>query len=238
VLIYPEQCTMNGVFTAYVTAECHPLVENCLHPSPDDATIVMTITSDDFCGHSQVVEVTGTLNVLATECNEYMFGSVFATAQGDLNMTNIERLRASPALLGAGFYTVYDEDLSILNLDYSATPASPNQVDFSFLWRGDIMRCDVLASIEVRVGVEYQATRNLGTFSVEGEPATKTALLQIGGGSDANQEMHLSASAAVSDSNGGSGGSDGGDGSSASALGPNVLTIACLVASYFAMFAN
>lgn len=52
IYVEPHQCTLDGVFTATMYSMCH--VVNCAHPSPDTTDIVMTISSDDFCGYVHV----------------------------------------------------------------------------------------------------------------------------------------------------------------------------------------
>lgn len=164
VRVNPEKCNMNGDFVANVSGSCHPDAQNCIDPNPNYAEIYMNMTSDNFCGHSQQVSIMGALGLSATTCNGAMQGvvSVVNPDGGAINNTEIVELRVSPTLSNPtndSFLTVHDFMTDVLN--YSATMTQPDQVDFSFTWEGGQLRCDVVATVEVVVQVEFQATRPL-----------------------------------------------------------------------------
>lgn len=176
VLINPKKCTLDGQYVALMTGACHPDSTNCLAPSPDTTTIVMDVVSDDYCGVSQEVDIVGSLSLQATACNGYMQGTVTVANPdgGAINYTEIVELHVSPTLLNSQFLAVYDEGNSIQILDYSASLTQPNQVDFEFLWAGAELRCDVVASVDAVVLVEFEATRPLllaiGDNAAEAQP--------------------------------------------------------------------
>jgi hypothetical protein len=162
--VKPKKCTLDGQYVATMNAVCHPDSTNCLHPSPDYTDIVMDVTSDDYCGVTQEVDIYGSLSLQATQCNGLMQGTVTVSSPDGaaINSTEIVALLVSPTLVGPGnFLTVYDADNSIEILNYAATLTQPNQVDFSFEWRGAELRCDVVASVDAVVLVEFDATRPL-----------------------------------------------------------------------------
>lgn len=166
IMIFPEQCTLNGQYIANFTGVCHPDSLNCIPPTPDYTEIVMDVTSDDYCGITQEVDIVGSLVLEATDCNGYLKGTVQVSNPdgGAINHTEIMKLDVSPTLLDSQILTVYDNPSSILN--YSAVLTQPDQVDFQFIWRGSELRCDVIASIDVVVAVEFEATRSLQILSL------------------------------------------------------------------------
>jgi len=176
VLMNPKKCTLDGQYIAVVHGICHPDSTNCLTPSPDTTEIVMDVISDDYCGVSQEVDIVGSLSLQATACNGYMQGTVTVSNPdgGAINYTEIVELHVSPTLLNSQFLTVYDDANSIQILDYSASLTLPNQVDFEFLWEGAELRCDVVASVDAVVLVEFEATRPLllaiGDAAAEPQP--------------------------------------------------------------------
>jgi len=168
IAIMAEQCTLDGQYVAVVTGACHSDADNCLEPNPDTDTIVMDITSDDFCGISQTVDISGDLELAATECNGYMEGTItVANNEGArINQTRILQVRAEPTLVNSEFMTIYDynDDQSpLVYLSYESTfnASQPDEVKFKFLWEGKSLRCDVNAHLEVMVAVEFEATSPL-----------------------------------------------------------------------------
>lgn len=159
--VFPEQCTLNGIYTATLTGVCHPDSVNCLAPSPNTVDIVMDITSDDFCGIVQEIDIVGSLSLSATQCNGLMHGTVEVSNPqgGAINHTQITQVEVSPTLLNSQILTVFDGYNTLLN--YSSTLTNPDTVDFYFQWLGSELRCDVIASVDVMVLVEFEATRSL-----------------------------------------------------------------------------
>jgi len=128
----------------------------------------MDITSDDFCGVSQEVDITGELDLEPTACNGYMEGTVTVsnTAGAPINYTRILQVRTEPTLVNSEFMTVYDYNNGVtplVVLDYESTSdaSSPHEVKFKFLWDGAALRCDVQAHLEVMIEVQFEATRPL-----------------------------------------------------------------------------
>lgn len=173
IMVYPEQCTLNGQYIANLTGICHPDSVNCIPPEPDYTEIVMDVTSDDYCGITQEVDIVGSLVLEATDCNGYLRGTVQVSNPdgGAINHTEIMKVDVSPTLLDSQFLTVYDNPNAILN--YTAVLTQPDQVDFQFIWRGSELRCDVIASVDVMVAVEFEATRSLQILSLTANAGTE-----------------------------------------------------------------
>lgn len=166
---YPQVCTLDGVFTVGLNAECHPGSSECVLPGPDVTSVEfeLDVTSDDFCGFAQTFGIVGDLALDQTECNELMSGTVFVFSPegGVINHTEITRLDTFPTLAGADFATIFNEsdplDSTTVLLNYTAQTIGGNQVDFSFVWEGALLRCNVFASVVAWVRVEFEATRPL-----------------------------------------------------------------------------
>lgn len=173
VKVYPEQCTLNGIYTANLTGVCHPDSVNCLAPSPSTVEIVMDITSDDYCGITQEVDIVGSLSLGATDCNGFMHGTIEVSNPegGAINHTQITQVEVSPTLLDSQIFTVFDGSTALLN--YTSHPTYPHTVDFYFQWLGNELRCDVIASVDVMVLVEFEATRSLQILSLSSGSAEK-----------------------------------------------------------------
>jgi len=161
--INPMQCTLNGQFTARMTGACHEDADNCIEPSPNTADIVMDITSDDFCGVTQEVEIEGFLTIEETQCNGLLKGSIIVENSEDaaINYTRILKLRAEPTLVDSQFLTIYDESDNTALFGFVTSSPETNVVDFEFVWEGSELRCDVTAHLEVMVMVQFEATRPL-----------------------------------------------------------------------------
>jgi hypothetical protein len=193
VWISPKKCDLNGQYVVTVYGVCNPDSTNCLHPSPNSTEIVMDVTSDDFCGVSQEVELEGSLHLHETECNKYMKGTVTASSpQGAaIQSTEIVELIVAPTLYGSTYLTVHDAANGISILNYQATLTQPNQVDFQFEWRGSELRCDVVADVDALVRVEFEATApTLLEASFSRRPG-RMALLD-------DEDMRMSESVAIS----------------------------------------
>jgi len=201
-----------------------------VEPAPEIAstTIEMDITSEDYCGVTQRVGAIGHLSVQSTECNALMYGRVTVAASsngggsdggGAIKRSEIVLLRAGPSLSNSSstFSTVHDSDDAISILNYSSSLTQPDQIDFSFEWSGDQLRCDVEAHLEVFVRVEFEATSQQLLLSVANSaPATPTRVKLLAD----EQAMHMAASAHVAAAlpsqvaTGGSNGADGAGGGS------------------------
>merc|ERR1712137_878996 len=126
--------------------------------------IVFDITSDDYCGVSQQVELQGSLNLKPTTCNEYMKGSIVTSSPQGAKISRVEILEliAAPTLEGSDFLTIFDADNNDNGiLSFTTSHPVGNQVDFQFEWRGKQLRCDVVAQIDATVRVEFEATEPL-----------------------------------------------------------------------------
>jgi hypothetical protein len=191
VYVEPKKCTLDGQYIATVFGKCHPDSTNCLHPNPNTAQIVMDVTSDDYCGVTQEVDIYGSLSLYRTECNGYMSGTVTVSNPygGAINHTEIVELHVSPTLYSYDFLTVYDAANSIEILYYEASLTYPNQVDFHFLWKGSELRCDVVASVDAVVRVEFEATRTSYLLEASSRPH-KQALLD-------DQDVRITSSASI-----------------------------------------
>jgi hypothetical protein len=164
--INAKKCTLNGRYIATVTGACHPHAHNCVEPYPSKDSIVMDITSDDYCGVSQEIEIHGNIQLKETKCNGYMEGTVSVeNSEGArVNRTRILKLRTEPKLDDSKFMTVYDYNggsNAIEHLEYHATEMKSNEIKFRFKWSGAHLRCDVRAHLEVMVQVEFEASRPL-----------------------------------------------------------------------------
>lgn len=201
--VYPEFCFVVGNFDMSIDAVCHPGTANCLHPTPDSASILFRVASDNFCGDTQTIELDGQLELdeSSAACNQPLRGTVTVWNSDDaaINRTDIIEVRAYPALINPetpDFTFIYREIPLISRLGYTAVQTHPWQVDFQFDWRGSELRCDVTARIEVLVQVTYQATRDLGLLSTDvgssRSPSSK-ALLQTDSSSDQNMIFASSA---------------------------------------------
>lgn len=225
VWVNPSKCDLNGQYTALMKGVCNGDATNCLEPTPDTTEIVMDITSDDYCGVSQQVELEGALNLQPTECNEYMKGSIIASSPQGAKIQKIEilDLSAAPTLEGQEFLTIFDGDNAILSFQTSSPANEPNRLDFQFEWLGKQLRCDVTAQVDATVRVEFEATAPL-LMSIGSSSRSHKTLLN-------DQDMRMSESvrilantkrvspsspeeAAPSAGNGGDNGAEGSDSSS------------------------
>jgi len=163
VLVAPKKCDLNGQYTATMYGACNPNSNNCIQPSPNTMDIVFDITSDDYCGVSQKVELQGSLSLKPTQCNQYMKGSIVTSSPQGAAIQSVEILQlvTSPTLEGQNFLTIFDAASDIEILSFATSRPLPNQVDFQFEWRGKQLRCDVTAQVDAMVRVEFEATAPL-----------------------------------------------------------------------------
>jgi len=187
VLVAPKKCDLNGQYTATMFGACNPYSNNCIQPSPNTMDIVFDITSDDYCGVSQQVELQGSLNLKPTQCNEYMKGSIVTSSpQGAaIKSVDILQLITTPTLEGQEFLTIFDADADIEILNFATSRPYPNQIDFQFEWRGKQLRCDVIAQVDAMVRVEFEATAPLLLSASSNSRSSHTALLD-------NEDMRMS----------------------------------------------
>jgi len=163
VWVQPKKCDLNGQYTATLHGTCHPDSTNCNEPWPAFTEVVFDITSDDYCGISQQVDIEGSMSLAPTKCNDYMRGwiNVRSPQGARLKKVRITELSVSPTLINPGFITIYNEHESKSSLGFTQAQNGGNQVEFSFEWRGAWLRCDVVAQADAKVLVEFEATHLL-----------------------------------------------------------------------------
>lgn len=200
--INPKKCNIDGQYTVTVHGTCHPDAKNCNEPWPATTDIVLDVTSDDFCGVTQKVDVKGSLSLYPTKCNKYMRGQIVVSSKqgAAINNTRITELFVSPTLINPGFITIFDESDGTSLLGFNTNLVNGHTLEFSFQWLGDWLRCDVIAHVGAKVLVEFRATRPLlldVTFDRE-----NGVVLQESQGTSLQMSDSIMVSAAESDGNG------------------------------------
>lgn len=176
------QCTLNGIFNAFMQIVCIE-EERCalLIPPADVIQIEMITSSDSFCGVTQSIDVHGevAIHTNPTECNGKFSASVFCSPgedvsrQGstfDLESVTLLQVRAGPRLQnlpgdampsGSSAVLVYD-DIPVAPFEFEVTANDSRSVTFEFVWNSAYLLCQTSqALIEIVVEVVYLATREL-----------------------------------------------------------------------------